>query len=72
MSKKTEGTVYILLGLVLILVISVIMGPEESLVQAIEHFITDITSELLVHIYMVGVVLMVIGLVKYYSKGKAS
>lgn len=52
---------YMLIGIVLILAVSLIQGFLTGLVEAINHIINDFTNQLLVHLYIVGFILLIVG-----------
>ena len=59
----------IVLGFLLILTVSLIQGFENALLNAFSHLINDLTKDLLVHLYILGIALIIFGL--YSSKRKS-
>ena len=59
-NRKTGSM--IIVGAALILIVSFIEGFANAAANAFYHIINDVTSELLVHAYIAGAVLVVFGL----------
>lgn len=69
MSKQTEGMVLLLAGLVLILFVSVVNGADQAFFAAFDQLAKIVTVDLLTNIYIAGIILIVLGIIKYYTKG---
>ena len=68
MKKKNYNYLIILIGIVLITVVSIIKGFENAAIESIYHIIKDFTAELLVHAYIAGIILTVIGVIRYFKE----
>ena len=68
LKQNRSSFYYIILGFVLIILVSLIQGFDNSLIGAINHIVNDFTSELLVHMYIAGFILFATGLYLCFRK----
>ena len=66
--KKNYNQLIILIGIALIVTVSIIKGFENAAIESIYHVIKDFTTELLVHAYIAGIILTVIGIIRYFKE----
>ncbi len=55
-------------GIALIVAVSIIKGFENAAIESIYHIIKDFTAELLVHAYIAGIILTIIGIIRYFRE----
>ncbi len=66
MKKRKDNSGYkkylaLIIGLLFILSISVIEGFERAFLGSLSHLQSDLTKDLLVHIYLLGFILVILG-----------
>lgn len=66
-TKKNIGLPFMICAFILILVISLLDGPIFSFVNAIQHIYSDLTINIKVHAYIVGLVLLLYGIYRRYA-----
>jgi len=59
--KNTRTTVLLIVGLLLIAAVSLLEGPVPAAQNAIQHVVEDVTTELVVHVYIAGLAIIIIG-----------
>ena len=64
MKMKNYNQLLVLTGIVLIAAVSIIKGFENAAIESVYHILKDFTSEILVHAYIVGIILAVIGIMR--------
>ncbi len=60
---------YMLIGIVLIITISLMQGSN-AFFEAMNHIINDLTNELLVHLYIAGFILLIVGVYVFVKERK--
>lgn len=64
-AKKKDGNVtFIVAGLALIIIVSLIDDFPFAFLNAIQHIISDLTVDIKVHAYIAGLILLMYGLYK--------
>ena len=68
MKKKNYNQLLIVVGIALIVAVSIIKGFENAAIESIYHIIKDFTAELLIHAYIAGIILVIIGILRYFKE----
>mgnify|MGYP001596895897 CR=1 FL=1 len=64
--------IYIAVGIILVISVSLIRGFEKSAIESFYHIINDFTADLLVHLYIAGIIILIFGAIKLVNRNKKS